>query len=164
MTAFAWEVTLQREAGVRRLLDVRPFRLPMLDFEASSYHKVVKIKWKRMRSGGPNMMQPPLQPFFDVFVPNSTNPEIPSEPVLMPPLLNHREILAIRDTPYESPRFPCHMQQVEHGVGTTSFCVKKRKTPEQQLRTKLLVLASQALKGGNKNITHKQYKEQNISE
>ena len=123
----AW---IEKESGIKRRTIIRPFRVPLLDFTATHYAKMVKLKWKLMKGPG----SPPKQPFFPVFVLNSKS-AIQHEPVTMPPIIKQmtrEQIDAIVDTPLQAD-FPCPSQTVEHGVATTTQCVKRLRKESNQL-------------------------------
>ena len=149
---------VDKESNVKRKTSVRPFRVPLLDFTATHYAKMVKLKWKQIIgpkwNGGED---PPKQPLFPVFVLNSKC-SIEHEPVTMPPIIKQmtrEQIDAIIDTPLKV-GFPCHSQTVEHGVATTTQCVKRRRKEDTQLACVLQTVEARAQLPHR--ITHKRLK------
>ena len=102
---------------------------------------MVRMKWKQIE--GP--CNPPKKPYFPVFVLNGKG-DIPLEPVTLPPIImkmSREQIDSIVDTPLEI-QFPCHSQTVEHGVATTTQCVKRMRTENTQLACVLQTVDARA--------------------
>ena len=151
----AW---IEKESGIKRRTIIRPFRVPLLDFTATHYAKMVKLKWKLMKGPG----SPPKQPFFPVFMLNSKS-AIQHEPVTMPPIIKQmtrEQIDAIVDTPLQAD-FPCPSQTVEHGVATTTQCVKRRRKESTQLTCVLQTVEARAQQPHV--VTHKRYRKDYVN-
>ena len=147
---FEW---VEKESRVKRKKTVRPFRVPLLDFTAQHYAKMVRMKWKQIKGVG----KPPKQPFFPVFTLNSKGP-VQHEAVTLPPIIkqmSREQVDAIIDTPLQVD-FPCHSQTVEHGVATTTQCVKRRRKEDTQLACVLQTVEARTLQPHR--VTHKRCK------
>ena len=137
----AW---IEKESGIKRRTIIRPFRVPLLDFTATHYAKMVKLKWKLMKGLG----SPPKQPFFPVFVLNSKS-AIQHEPVTMPPIIKQmtrEQIDAIVNTPLQA---------------TTTQCVKRRRKESTQLACVLQTVEARAQQPHV--VTHKRYRKDYVN-
>ena len=132
---------------------IREFHLPKLDFTASEYWKMVKIKFREMN--GP--YNPPKEAVFDVHTINYKGPT-KQQPLSMPPIMAHMsaaevdEVINARLTA----DFECHTQSCERGVAQTAESVKRRRTAATQLRMALSTVA--AREETPRNITVKRFK------
>mgnify|MGYP006267958819 CR=1 FL=1 len=146
-------------SGVVPIRKIRPFRLPLLDFEATHYAKMVRFKWQKQTPiPVPGFEDPPKIPHFPVFVPNGTG-KPPTEQVTLPPIIKAMtvdQIDAILDTPLQV-GFPCHSQTVEHGVATTTQCVKRMRSRETQLACVLQTVDGR--ESFPNKVTHKRFRE-----
>ena len=154
-----YQSSKERYSAVKRSEKIRPFRIPILDFKATHYAKMVRFKWQKQTPiPVPGFENPPKVPYFPVFVLNGTG-KPPIEQVTLPPIIKQmssEQIDSILETPLEV-QFPCHSQTVEHGVATTTQCVKRMRTERTQLaRVLQTVDARSSLPNG---VTRKRFRE-----
>ena len=138
--------------GISR--NIREFKLPLLNFKATTYYELVQIKFRKTKGPG----NPPKEPIFPVYTVGKKKGSVVWESVKRPPIfknLNYDDIAGFVVTPFLSD-IENHTQTVEHGVATTSKSVKRRRTEESQLMCALSTIdAREKLPG---RITHKRFK------
>ncbi len=140
-----------REPAKKR--KIRPFRLPLLNFQARNYWEMVKIKFRALK--GP--YNPPKEPIFPAYILNYKGPQ-QWDLVTEPPIMEHMstsEIDDLVDSALTS-EFECHTQTVEHGVALTAQSVKRRRTEKTQLMNALSTAA--AREQLSEKVTHKRFK------
>ena len=138
--------------GISR--NIREFKLPLLNFKATTYYELVQIKFRKTKGPG----NPPKEPIFPVYTVGKKKGSVVWESVKRPPIfknLNYDDIAGFVVTPFLSD-IENHTQTVEHGVATTSKSVKRRRTEKSQLMCALSTIdAREKLPG---RITHKRFK------
>ena len=94
---------------------------------------------------------------------DGTKSAIQHEPVTMPPIIKQmtrEQTDAIVDTPLQAD-FPCPSQTVEHGVATTTQCVKRRRKESTQLACVLQTVEARAQQPHV--VTHKRYRKDYVN-
>ena len=138
---------------------VRTFRLPALNFKASNYFELMKIKYEPIYGSQHHFGRVLKQPFFEVFTPNAKETGTPTwVKMTLPPLIKQmtpEEIHSVKTMPLEV-TYPCHSQSVEHGVALSSKIAERFIKRDSQLQATLQVF--DARKRQPEQVTHAGFK------
>ena len=150
---------VRRESGIDTPRAIRSYRLPVVNFHADHYVKLVKLSFKDVRGSGQFARlgrERLIQPYYQVYTPNSKAKRPDVEKVRLPPLfkqMTKEEINSIKDKPLVV-SYPCHSQTVEHAVALTTKGSKQFRKPESQLGAVLSTVEARASQSF-KRVTHK---------
>ena len=101
----------------------RPFRLPAINFTATNYFELMKIKYEPIYGSQHHFGRVLKQPFFEVFTPNAKDTVTPTwVKMTLSPLIKQitpEEIHSPKTRPLEV-SYPRHSQSVEQGVALSS--------------------------------------------
>ena len=142
--------------GIPKTNEIRKIFLPLLNFKAGRYWEMYKFK-RRKIDGPPDTPDELIFPTYTINYKGSQRWAVVTEPPLTIGLSDD-ELKQLIDNPVKCIDYPCHTQHVEHGVATTSQCVKRRRKQGTQVVAVLQTVAARAQNSGQ--VTHKTFSTQ----
>ena len=138
-----------KKEGTRSSSKIREFHRPIIDFKATAYYKMVKVKKDDLSF---TVYPGPSHKLGDT---DKGPRPIPVKSICsFPPMLDRDTYRDLNVTPFTTTT-PCHTQPVERAVQASHRAVKRARTEQNQ--NSVLLCTNAAIKEGPKRVTKKSY-------